>query len=147
MTSGAVRPHHVGLTVQDLARSRDWYERALGLELQLAFELPGGARGAMLRSAGGAGVELFEVSGSVDGLAGADPPAAMRMRGFGHVAFELEDLDAAYETVVAAGATEVWPPRPSPEPGRRMAFVHDLDGNLIELIGQPEHGRVRPDPR
>ena len=134
----AVRAHHVGLTVTDLDRAREWYERALGLQLQLAFDLPGGARGAMLRSADGARVELFEVPGSVDGLAGADPPSAMRTRGFGHVAFELENLDAGYDAIVATGGTEVWSPRPSPEPGRRMAFVHDLDGNLIELIGVPE---------
>jgi lactoylglutathione lyase len=134
----SVRPHHVGLTVTDLERARDWYEQALGLELELAFELPEGARGAMLRSADGARVELFEVEGSVDGLAGADPPGAMRTRGFGHVAFELEDLDAGYAAIIAAGSAEVWAPRPSPEPGRRMAFVHDPDGNLIELIGTPE---------
>jgi catechol 2,3-dioxygenase-like lactoylglutathione lyase family enzyme len=134
----AVRAHHVGVTVSDLDRAREWYQRALGLELQLAFDLPGGARGAMLRSPDGARVELFEVRGSVDGLAGADPPSAMRTRGFGHVAFELEDLDAGYDAIVKSGGAEVWSPRPSPEPGRRMAFVHDLDGNLIELIGVPE---------
>jgi lactoylglutathione lyase len=134
----AVRAHHVGLTVTDLDRAREWYQRAFGLELQLAFDLPGGARGAMLRSPDGARVELFEVRGSVDGLAGADPPSAMRTRGFGHVAFELADLDAGYDAIVAAGGAGVWSPRPSPEPGRRMAFVHDLDGNLIELIGVPE---------
>lgn len=134
----AVKAHHVGLTVTDLDRAREWYERAFGLELQLAFELPDGARGAMLRSPDGARVELFEVEGSVDGLAGADPPSAMRTRGFGHVAFELEDLDAGYDAIVAAGGTEVWSPRASPEPGRRMAFVHDPEGNLIELIGASE---------
>jgi lactoylglutathione lyase len=134
----AVRPHHVGLTVTDLDRARAWYERALGLELQLTFQLPDGARGAMLRSADGARVELFEVDGSVGGLTGADPPSAMRTRGFGHVAFELADLDTGYDAIVAAGGREVWSPRPSPEPGRRMAFVHDLDGNLIELIGMPD---------
>jgi lactoylglutathione lyase len=134
----AVRAHHVGLTVTDLDRAREWYRRALGLKLQLAFELPDGARGAMLRSPEGARVELFEVRGSVPGLAGADPPSAMRTRGFGHVAFELEHLDAGYDAILAAGGAEVWSPRPSPEPGRRMAFVHDLDGNLIELIGVPE---------
>ena len=58
----AVRPHHVGLTVQDLERARAWYAEALGFELQLAFKLPGGARGAMLRSPDGARMELFEVS-------------------------------------------------------------------------------------
>ncbi len=56
-----IRPHHVGLTVEDLDRARCWYAEALGFELQLAFELPGGARGAMLRSPDGARMELFEV--------------------------------------------------------------------------------------
>jgi len=36
---------------------------------------------------------------------------------------------------VAAGAAAVWEPRTSPEPGVRMAFVADADGNLIELVG------------
>ena len=62
----------------------------------------------------------------------------MQTRGFGHVALETDDLDAAYATAIEAGATAVWEPRQSPEPGRRMAFVHDPDGNLIELIGPRE---------
>jgi catechol 2,3-dioxygenase-like lactoylglutathione lyase family enzyme len=136
--SHRVTPHHVALTVSDLERAHAFYERALGLELQLAFELPGEVRGAMLRSGGGARVELFEVREPAAGVSGADPAVAMRTLGFGHVAFELDDLDAGYLTVLEAGAGEVWPPRQSPEPGRRMAFVHDLDGNLVELIGPPE---------
>src|SRR5262249_53953068 len=59
-----LRPHHVGLTVTDLDRARRWYADALGLELVLAFELPGGVRGLMLRNGAGAGVELFEVPGA-----------------------------------------------------------------------------------
>jgi glyoxylase I family protein len=121
-----VQAHHVGLTVGDLDRSRDWYAAAFGFEVQLAFELPGGARGAMLRTPGGAGLTL------------ADPPSAMRVRGFGHVGLEVGDLDSAYATALAAGAAPVWEPRQSPEPGRRMAFIHDPDGNLVELISGPE---------
>jgi catechol 2,3-dioxygenase-like lactoylglutathione lyase family enzyme len=130
--------HHVGLTVSDLDRSQLWYRDALGLELQLSFELPGGARGAMLRGAGGARVELFEVAGAEPGLSFADPPTAMRTNGFGHVAFETDDLEAEYARALAAGAGDVWAPRQSPEPDRRMAFIHDPDGNLIELIGPPQ---------
>jgi catechol 2,3-dioxygenase-like lactoylglutathione lyase family enzyme len=59
----------------------------------------------------------------------------MQTSGLGHVAFEVDDLDAVFAAMTAAGGAEVWAPRPSPEPGRRMAFVHDLDGNLLELIG------------
>jgi lactoylglutathione lyase len=131
----AVRPHHVGLTVEDLERARAWYASALGFELQLAFELPGGARGAMLRSPDGARVELFEVTAPTAGRAWQEPHTAMQTSGLGHVAFEVDDLDAALAATTVAGGAEVWAPRPSPEPGRRMAFVHDLDGNLLELIG------------
>jgi lactoylglutathione lyase len=130
--------HHVGLTVTDIDRSAAWYRGALGLELRLSFELPGGARGAMLRSGAGAGVELFQVPDAETGISFADPPAAMRTAGFGHVAFETDDLDAAFVRAIEAGATEVWAPRQSPEPDRRMAFIHDPDGNLIELIGPPQ---------
>jgi catechol 2,3-dioxygenase-like lactoylglutathione lyase family enzyme len=68
----------------------------------------------------------------------ADPPTAMLTEGFGHVAFECSDLEADFTRATDAGAAEVWGPRQSPEPGRRMAFVHDPDGNLIELIGPLE---------
>jgi lactoylglutathione lyase len=131
----AVRPHHVGLTVADLARAQAWYAQALGFELQLAFTLPTGARGAMLRCPDGARMELFQVDAPTAGRSWQEPHTAMDTFGFGHVAFEVDDLDAAFDAATAAGGQEVWTPRPSPEPGRRMAFVHDLDGNLLELIG------------
>jgi glyoxylase I family protein len=131
-----VSAHHVGLTVTDIDRSQAWYLDALGFELQLAFELPGGANGAMLRSPGGARVELFEVPGANPGMSWANPPTAMLTHGFGHVAFETSDLDGDYARAIEAGAVDVWSPRQSPEPGRRMAFIHDPDGNLIELIGR-----------
>jgi catechol 2,3-dioxygenase-like lactoylglutathione lyase family enzyme len=138
MDAMTISAHHVGLTVADIERSQAWYGKALGFELQLGFELPGGVRGAMLRTAGGARIELFEVPGAAEGLSWADPAAAMRQRGFGHVALEAADLDATYARAIAAGARSVWAPRQSPEPGRRMAFIHDQDGNLIELIGPEE---------
>jgi glyoxylase I family protein len=129
-----IKPHHVGLTVTDIERAQRWYVDALGLDVVLAFDLPGGVRGVMLRNDAGAGVELFEVPGAAAGVRHADPPTAMRTTGFGHVGFEVDDLDAAHARLVEAGATSVWEPRQAPEPGRRMAFVHDPDGNLIELI-------------
>ena len=133
-----VRPHHVGLTVTDLERARAWYADALGFELQLAFELPENARGAMLRSADGARMELFEVAEPSTGRGWQEPHTAIQTAGYGHVAFEVDDIDGVFAAVLAAGGSQVWAPRPSPEPGRRMAFVHDLDGNLVELIGPVE---------
>ena len=48
--------------------------------------------------------------------------------------FRVSDLDATYAELLARGATPVWDPRPSPEPGVRMAFVADPEGNLVEFI-------------
>jgi hypothetical protein len=53
------------------------------------------------------------------------------------VAFDVTDLDAGYARSVARGARPVMPPGPSPEPGVRMAFVADPEGNLIELLHRP----------
>ena len=53
------------------------------------------------------------------------------------MAFDVADLDAAYDRAVARGARPVMPPCPSPEPGVRMAFVADPEGNLIELLHRP----------
>ncbi len=61
-------------------------------------------------------------------------PAAVLREGYGHVAFDVADLGAAYDRAVARGARPVMPPCPSPEPGVRMAFVADPEGNLIELL-------------
>jgi glyoxylase I family protein len=53
------------------------------------------------------------------------------------VAFDVTELDAGYDRAVARGARPVMPPGPSPEPGVRMAFVADPEGNLVELLHRP----------
>jgi lactoylglutathione lyase len=60
------------------------------------------------------------------------------------VAFDVTDLDAGYERAVARGARPVMPPELSPEPGVRMAFVADPEGNLIELLHRPPPTKTSP---
>jgi catechol 2,3-dioxygenase-like lactoylglutathione lyase family enzyme len=130
-----IEPHHAGLTVLNLGPAQAWYARAFGFEPQVEFRLPNGVRGAMLRSRDGARIELFEIPDAEEALHHADPPSAMRSRGYGHVGFATDDLQAAYEAALTAGGVSVWAPRQSPEAGLWMAFVHDPEGNLVELIG------------
>ena len=130
-----MRMHHAGISVPDLDRSLAWYCAALGLRPGFRFEVaPLGLRGVFALDDGGSGIELIEVSGSVPGVAKTDPPTANSVHGFNHVCFQVTDLDAAYARLLAHGAAGVWDPRESPEPGMRMAYVADPDGNLIELV-------------
>jgi len=126
---------HVGLTVADLEAMTAWYAGALKLEVEFEFALPhADFRGVMLRSPAGFRIELLSRPGSATGLQAADPVEAALTRGFGHVAFDVPDVDTAYDELVAAGAADRMSPRPSPEPGVRMAYIADPEGNLIELL-------------
>ena len=136
-----MRLQHAGLSVPDLERSLDWYCRAFDLSEGYRFEVPAiGLRGVFALDPHGAGVELLEKSGALPGVNREDPPSANSVHGFNHVCFEVEDLEAAYRKALAAGGTEVWGPREAPEPGVRMAYLSDLDGNLIELIQRVGEG-------
>ncbi|WP_191905690.1 VOC family protein [Microbacterium caowuchunii] len=134
---------HIGVSVGDLDAQRDWYQRAFGFPTARPFEIaPVGLRGVFLLGPDDIAIELLERRGSasVRGAA-ATPPDALLDRGWAHVCLRVDDLDAAFAQVVAAGATILTPPGDSPEPGVRFAFVTDPEGNLIELLDRP--GPVR----
>ncbi len=125
---------HVGLTVGDLEAMTDWYAEAFGLVVEFEFALEQfDFRGRMLRG-DTYRVELLARTGSVAGLQAANPVEAALTRGFGHVAFDVPDVDTAYERLLSLGATDRMSPRPSPEPGVRMAYVADPEGNLVEVL-------------
>ena len=130
------RLDHVGLNVADLAAAERWWAEAFGYERDLvarldAFELD---IVMLVHPARGDRLELLHRPGSRPGLRADTPPEAVLTEGFGHVAFDVVGVDAAFDRLVALGARPVMEPRPSPEPGVRMAFVADPEGNLVELL-------------
>ena len=130
-----MRFDHVGLNVASLDEMRDWYVGALGLEVEFEFALEAFEfSGAMLRSPEGWRVELLHRVDNVAGIAVERPMDAALTRGFGHLALAVDDLEATYDRLLAAGAATRMPPSHSPEPGVRIAFVADPEGNLIELL-------------
>ena len=123
---------HVGLTVADLPAMTRWYGAAFGLSVEFEFALEQVSfSGVMLRGSGYR-VELLTRPGNQAGLQAANPVEAALTRGFGHIAFDVPDVDVAYAALLS--------PRPSPEPDVRMAFVADPEGNLVELL---DRGAVR----
>jgi lactoylglutathione lyase len=143
MAEFTARLDHVGLAVADLGAAAAWYCDVFGLvpELSLRVDAIDLSIEMLIHPAFGYRVELLHRPGTGDGVSSgpkpAHPAAAALRAGYGHVAFGVTDLDGAFDRAVARGARPVRPPCPAPEPGVRMAFVADPEGNLIELLHRP----------
>ncbi len=121
---------HVSVGVSDLARSRDFYARAL---TPLGFaELGPWREGAREVSFGLEEADDFAIS------------TAYPAPGAVHVAFAAdrrEQVDAFYAAALAAGGRDNGPPGLRPEYSDEYygAFVLDPDGHNIEAV---HHGRL-----
>jgi catechol 2,3-dioxygenase-like lactoylglutathione lyase family enzyme len=130
--------HHVKFPVTDLARSRAWYERVLGLVVELEFhDTDGSVRGIACRLPGcEAKVALRE-----------DPAVARGMAGFQPVAFAVTDR-------VALEAWADWLDRLGVEHSPVLEasvgwvlIVHDPNGIELHLYSWQDHGIDLTDPR
>jgi lactoylglutathione lyase len=129
------RLDHVGLNVADLDAAESWYAEAFAFRRQLAIRLDAIALDiVMLVNEHGQRLELLSRQGSSPGLRAANPAEAVLTQGYGHIAFDVSGVDAAYQRLLTLGARSVMPPQPSPERNVRMAFVLDPEGNLVELL-------------
>jgi lactoylglutathione lyase len=139
MAEIGARLDHVGLSVADLDGSASWFCEVFGLvrELALRVEPLDLSIEMLLHPRYGYRLELLHRPGAVAaGKPGTPAEAALRP-GYGHVAFDVTDLDAAYDRAVGRGGRPVMAPGPSPEAGVQMAFVADPEGNLVELLHRP----------
>src|ERR1700681_1255101 len=132
---------HVGLSVANLEASRRFYGDVLGFTLQEdTFELTAvDIRGVVLVNSEGARVELFERRGSQRGLPGHPTDSALR-QGLFQFALSTADLSATYRRVISAGAKSMMEPRIAPDGRTLIAFITDIDGNLIELLQRASCG-------
>lgn len=130
------RHDHVGVTVLDLERATAWYCETFGLEREFATRIDAiDLDIEMLRNpTHGYRVELLHRASTRSGSRPANPAEAALIAGLGHIAFGVDHLENSFARAVAAGARPVMEPCPSPEPGVRMAFVADPEGNLVELL-------------
>jgi len=118
--------------VPDVDAALTFYERAFGALRRFAD--PGGMYGEIDGEGAVLGFVRYDLAESnlPNGFRKNDPaekPAGIE------VAFEANDVDAAYKTALAGGATAESPPTDKPW-GQRIAYVRDLNGVLVEL-GSP----------
>jgi lactoylglutathione lyase len=115
------------LYVRDVAASLDFYERAFDQQRRLLHE-----SGQYAELDTGTTTLAF----ASHELAAANLPPAFRPRVAEGTSFEVcfvtDDVQAAYGRALGAGAGTVSEPQTKPW-GQQVAYVHDLDGTLIEL--------------
>jgi glyoxylase I family protein len=105
--------HHTSIRVADLERSRQFYDRLLGLS---AIERPDLGMPGRWYGIGAGQLHLIQCE-----------PLGMPIDPSGpHFAIEVDDLDAARRELAAAGAEML-------DPGGSQLWVRDPDGNTVEL--------------
>lgn len=118
--------HHVAVIGSDYDASRHFYVDVLGFRVvRENFRKERGDWKIDL-ACGDAEIELFIIPG-------APPrPSYPEARGLRHLAFRVDDVEAAVERLAARGV-EAEPVRMDPYTQKRMTFFHDPDGLPLEL--------------
>jgi len=127
---------HVSINVADMDRSIDFYRRIFGWEQLFdermegtAFEAITGVPGASGRACGGR-IRDLRVELMCFNFTPADRPRPGL--GLRVLSLEVDDADAAYRELEAAGAKVA--SKPVDLHGTRMFFVIDPDGQGIEMV-------------
>ena len=131
-TNSAV--HHIGIVVESIDATVQWYVEHLGFNRSYTYGWPGVQVAFIGR--GNLRIELFQNEQ-------ADPPANERQRpetnlkigGINHFAIEVNDLDETLRVLQEKGVEVVSPSREIPSSGGdRFAFIHDNNKMLVELV-------------
>ena len=136
------RMNHTGFVVRDLEKAEQFYREVMGLKVSARRVRQGapisqivGYEDAhlnivILNVGEGHDLELIEY---------LNPPAAARpteersILGATHLAFNVDDIQETFHTLISRGAKKLNPPT-EVEPGKTACYLQDPDGNWIELI-------------
>ncbi|CAB4882736.1 unannotated protein [freshwater metagenome] len=138
--------HHVAIVCDDLERMLDFYCGVMGFERVASMSWDQGtevvdqiigtdnsAAEIAILKAGNAFLELFQFT-APEGKPN-DPKNSSADRGVRHAAFDVSDIDAEYERLVAAGIVFNCPPVLIEVEGRplKAAYFRDPEGNIMEI--------------
>lgn len=125
--SSSVRIASTVIYVDDLAAALEFYRRAVGLEPRFYDEGAGfaelGAEGRLALAAHRAGELMMPGAYNQHG----------RQVSAVEVAFHADDVPAAYDRAVAAGASPLTAPRQMPW-GQTVAYVQSPEGTILGFI-------------
>jgi catechol 2,3-dioxygenase-like lactoylglutathione lyase family enzyme len=127
--------HHVALAVADLDATLRWYEDTLDFRLERRFYLPDpGIDIAYLTAGPGVRIELLCHTGRAAAPPGGPPD--LLAPGARHICFEVDDLDAAADTLRRRGVPFTQEPKVIEAAGVKNFWIADNTGSAIEFIEQ-----------
>ena len=127
---------HVGMTSSDLDRTIAFYCDLLGLTLAVRRQ---NEKGEMAFLDTGSG--MLEIACPIAPRFSRSRDVPPHEAGMRHLTFAFTSVDAVFARLEAAGVEIVERPRPAffTEMIKRVAFVRDPDGIIVELIERAEH--------
>lgn len=143
--------NHVGISVTNIERSIAFYRNMLGMEPLCEVFLFGGEQFSKIMDIPNVGgrmcmiakgtlwLELFEFSNPAGKAKDEDYPVSDR--GYSHFGVEVDDIDATYEKLKAAGTRIHCPVQTFMPGGMRAAYCRDPDGNVFEIMQPGEATR------
>jgi catechol 2,3-dioxygenase-like lactoylglutathione lyase family enzyme len=123
----------VGLVVEDIDRALAFYGEILELELAGTMPMPDG--GTMYRMVCGDATIKLIVPPAAAAAAPAPGGAISAARGWRYVTIWAVEVEAIVARCRAAGCRIEVEPREF-RPGVVVGIVEDLEGNLVELVGE-----------
>ena len=132
------RIDHIGVAVEDIEAAIALYEESFGMELGLRETVEEQGVDAALMNVGESHVELMAPTGP-------DTPVgkflAKRGAGLHHVAYAVDDIDAALERIAAGGVELIDAKARAGIGGSRVAFLQPRStGRVLTEIVEPAKG-------
>ena len=153
MGVGAQGVHHIGVSVPDLAKAREFYIDLLGAVeevpplswcdnsfIDAVVGLEGSAANQFMCRLGNTHIEVFEYLEPRS--APQDPDRGVNHFGYTHFAVQVEDLRACYDRLKAAGIRFHAPPEfgtiethpDGSKTGYAATYCRDFFGNVFEIM-------------
>jgi methylmalonyl-CoA/ethylmalonyl-CoA epimerase len=127
------KPHHFGVSVNNLEESITWYKEVLGFELANRFAVESVPFKAAFVTREGFNVEIFEVEGASSlPESRRVPNEDLKTHGNKHMAFQVEDIKALFAHFKEIGVDIAWDVFPMGD--EFGGFIRDNTGNLIEFV-------------
>ena len=140
--------NHTGFVVRDVEASADFYMNVIGLKEVARRERDGGPISdvvgyenthlkAVLLGLDENDGHILELVQYIRPEASNRPTEERAVLGASHLCFDVDDINATFDAMIANGAKELNRPI-EVSPGRVVCYLQDPDGNWIELIQSAE---------